>query len=123
MPEPKHILIVDDEADIRDILSSALEMAGYRVSQADSVAAAKRLVAEAPPDLIITDLQLENSDGLAMIAEIKLQLPQVPTLLLTGVLFDEKAVEERLRKKVSSYLAKTASLKTILAEIIRLLEP
>ena len=123
MPEPKHILIVDDEADIRDILGSALEMSGYRVSQADSAAAAKRIVAAAAPDLIITDLQLESSDGLELVAEIKLQHPQMPTLLLTGVLFDEKAVEERLRKKVSSYLVKTASLKTILAEIVRLLGP
>ena len=123
MAQPKHILIVDDEADIRDILSGALEMAGYRVSQADSAAAAKRLVADGPPDLIITDLQLENSDGLELIAEIKLQHPQLPTLLLTGVLFDEKAIEDRLRKKVSGYLHKTAPLKTIRAEIVRLLGP
>ncbi|HEY4299384.1 MAG TPA: response regulator [Candidatus Didemnitutus sp.] len=121
MPEPKHILIVDDEPSIREILCGALEMSGYRVSQAESPAAAKRIVAEGLPDLIITDLQLEYSDGLELISEIKVQHPNVPTLLLTGVWFDEKAIEERILKRVSSYIVKTAPLKTVLAEIGRLL--
>jgi len=121
MPAPKHILIVDDAAPIREVLVEALSAAGHQVSQADSVAASKRIVAATPPDLIVTDLQLEQSDGLVLIADIKSSHPTIPTLLLTGILFDEKAIEERISKKVTLYLPKTAPLKTILAEIQRLL--
>ena len=121
MPEQKHILIVDDEEPIRELLGEALAIAGYRVSVADSVSTAKRIVAATAPDLIITDLQLEQSDGLALIEEIKSSHPDMPTVLLTGMLFDERAVEERINKKVSIYLAKTSPLKVILAEVNRLL--
>lgn len=121
MPAPRHILIVDDEAVIRDLLTEVLTLAGYRVSQAATVAAAKKLLAAERPDLIVTDLQLEQSDGLVLLAEIRLKHPDLPTLLLTGVLFDEETVEARLRDKVSAYLPKTSPLKTIVAEVARLL--
>jgi len=121
MPAPKHILLVDDEAPIREVLAEALSSAGHQVSQAESAAAAKRIVAATPPDLLVSDLQLEQSDGLALIAEIKASHPHIPTLLLTGILFDEKAIEERISKKVTLYLPKISPLKTILSEVQRLL--
>jgi len=121
MPKRKHILIVDDEAPIREVLAEALADAGHQVSQADSAALAKRIVAATPPDLIMTDLQLEHSDGLELIEEINSSHPGIPTVLLTGMLFDEKAIEERISQKVTLYLPKTSPLKTILAEVLRLL--
>ena len=74
-----------------------------------------------PPNLIISDLQLEDSDGLDMIKSLKETLPNTPMMLLTGVLFDPKVVRDTLSKKVSCYLDKTASLSQILAEVQRLL--
>ncbi|MBI2814309.1 MAG: response regulator [Opitutae bacterium] len=121
MPAPKHILIVDDEAVILDLLAEVLTLAGHRVSQAATVAAARKVLADGRPDLVITDLQLEQSDGLALLAEVKAAHPDLPTLLLTGVLFDEETVEARLRDKVSAYLPKTTPLKFIVAEVARLL--
>ena len=90
-------------------------------SQAATGAAAKKLLAAGGADLIITDLQLEQSDGLALLEEIKATHPDMPTLLLTGVLFDEETVEAHIGKKVSAYLPKTSPLRIILAEIARLL--
>ena len=79
-------------------------------------------MAATPPDLVISDLQLEQSDGLALLVEIRASHPGVPTLLLTGMLFDEKAIEERISKKVSAYLpGQIASLRIIVAEVQRLL--
>ena len=121
MSTPRHILIVDDEAVIRDLLAEVLTLAGYRVSPVATVAAARKLLAAGPPDLVISDLQLEQSDGLALLAEIKAAHPTLPTLLLTGVLFDEETVEASLRGKVSAYLPKTSPLKDIIAEVRRLL--
>lgn len=116
-----HILIVDDEAEIRDLLALFLTKAGYRVTALATPAEAIALAKKDPPALLISYLQLEESDGLAMIDELRALLPQMPVLLLTGVLFDAQVFRETLSKKVSSYLPKTTPLARIHAEIQRLL--
>jgi DNA-binding NtrC family response regulator len=117
----KHILIVDDEASIVELLGSYLTHAGYRVTGASSRYEAEVISGRDKPDLIITDLQLENSDGLEMISHLKSQLPDTPVILLTGVHFDSKAVHENLAKKVSCYIEKTAPLSRVLEEVRRIL--
>ena len=119
---PKHIIVVDDEAIIRDLLASVLERAGYRVTAVSSAFAAEEAAVRDKPNLVITDLQLEDSDGLEMVARLKSHFPETPMMLLTGVLFDPQVVREVLNKKVSSYVEKTAPLARILAEVKRLTE-
>ncbi len=116
-----HILIVDDEAPIREMLKITLERQGYRVTDASSGVDARRLAREDPPQLIISDLQLEDSDGMELIAQLKADFPAVPVLLLTGVFFDAAVVQEALGKNVSAYLHKTAPLAKVVEEINRLL--
>jgi len=117
----KHILIVDDEADIRELLGQFLESVGYKVTAASSQAGALEAVRDEPPHLIISDLQLEDADGLQMIGRLKTVLPDVPVILLTGVLFDPKAVNDVLLSRVSCYLDKTSSLSKIHDAIRRLM--
>ncbi len=117
----KHILIVDDEEEIRELLSVFLTGQGYRVTSVASALEALQLAPNDPPDLLISDLQLEESDGLAMVEELKAKLPKLPVLLLTGMLFDPKVFHDTLSQKVSSYLMKTTPLSRIKEEIARLL--
>jgi DNA-binding NtrC family response regulator len=117
----KHILSIDDEADIRELLSEVLTIKGYRVSTAAEPGQAKKIIKDDPPQLIIMDFQIEEGDGFVLIEEIKLLAPSIPILLLTGAVFDRGVVRDTIEKKVSSYLDKTASLSTIVAEIERLL--
>jgi DNA-binding NtrC family response regulator len=117
----KHILVVDDEANIRDLLEVFLTHNGFRVTAVPSAIEAQQAVQRDPPDLIISDLQLEDSDGLDMIEGLKATLPNTPMVLLTGVLFDPKVVRDTLSKKVSCYLEKTSSLARILQEVQKLL--
>jgi DNA-binding NtrC family response regulator len=117
----QHILIVDDEADIRDLLAQFLTINGYRTTAAASAAEALKVGRQDPPDLIIADLQLEDADGLEMIAELKAMLPDKPVILLTGVLFDPKVVRDVLSTKVACYLEKTSSLARILEAVQHLL--
>jgi CheY-like chemotaxis protein len=116
----RHILIVDDEANIRDLLTRFLGGSGYNVTAVASPADALEAARREPPDLIISDLQLEDADGLEMIAKLKAALPDKPVILLTGVLFDPKAVNEVLKAKVSCYLEKTSTLVQILEAVQRL---
>jgi DNA-binding NtrC family response regulator len=117
----QHLLIVDDELSIRELLASYLGRAGYRVSTAGSAAEALKLAAEDPPRLVVSDLQLEDSDGLAVIERLRAALPGVPVILLTGVFFEPEVVEGDLSRRVSSYLQKTAPLSRILEEVRRFL--
>ena len=117
----KHILSIDDEADIRELLQEALSIKGYRVSTAAEPDQAKKIIQEDPPQLIIMDFQIEEGDGFVLIEDIKRLAPSIPVLLLTGAVFDRGVVRDTIEKKVASYLDKTASLSTIVAEIQRLL--
>ena len=119
----KHILIVDDERDISDLLAQFLSQSGYDVKTVTSAMEAEQAVVQQRPDLIISDLQLEDSDGLEMIDRIKRTLPDTPVLLLTGVFFDPVVVRDTLSKKVSAYVQKTAPLGQILAQVMKLLGP
>ena len=118
----KHILVVDDEAVIRDLLDMFLTRNGYRVTAVSSAPEAEETAARDRPDLVITDLQLEDSDGLEMVERLKALLPETPMMLLTGVMFDPKVIRETLKKKVSCYVEKTAPLTRILAAVQGLVE-
>ncbi|MCC5021507.1 MAG: response regulator [Candidatus Synoicihabitans palmerolidicus] len=73
------------------------------------------------PHLIITDLQLEDSDGLELVAELNTIVPGAPVILLTGILCDNKTVDEKLSSKISSSVNKPVPLDHLMDEIKRLL--
>ena len=56
----KHILTVDDETEILEVLRQVFTAEGYRVTAASSASEARKVAESDPPDLIITDLQLEH---------------------------------------------------------------
>lgn len=116
-----HILSIDDEQVILDLVKDYLSISGYRITGVNSAREALQVVRSDPPQLIITDLQLPDSDGMELIASLRESLPDIPIILLTGVWFDAKTVEETLSQHVSAYVAKTAPLKQLAAEVKRLL--
>jgi two-component system response regulator GlrR len=117
----KHILAIDDEPEILALLQEALSGHGYRVSVAASAEAARRVVKSDPPQLVISDLQMEDTDGLVLATELRAALPDVPILLLTGMVFDHEVVRDIIQKKFTSYLDKTTPLDEIVTEVRRLL--
>jgi DNA-binding NtrC family response regulator len=117
----KHILSVDDEAAIRELLQEILTLKGYRVSTAATARDAKRIIEKDPPQLVILDFQIEEGDGFMLIEDMKILCPSTPILLLTGAVFDQGVVRDMINTKVAGYLDKTASLETIVKEVQRLL--
>jgi DNA-binding NtrC family response regulator len=116
-----HILAIDDEKDIREMVQQRLMLEGYRVTAVGSPEEARRIVREDAPQLIIADLQMDQTDGLVLIEELKALLPGVPIILLTGVVFDPDVIRDNISKKVSCYLDKTSSLTRLIDEVRRLL--
>ena len=117
----KHNLAIDDELPILELLHEYLKGHGYRVSTACTAVEARQVAKADPPQLIISDLQLEETDGLHLIEQLRGVLPTTPVILLTGVLFDAQVVEDNLKLKISSYVSKTAPLQSLLLEIRRLI--
>lgn len=113
----QHILTIDDEAEIREMLAEVLITAGYRVSAASTGEAALEIIRRDPPQLVIADLQLEESDGFDVIEQIKALAPRTPVILLTGVLIDPAVLQGLVGSKIAAYVKKTESLERILQEV------
>jgi len=109
----RHILIIDDEEDIRSLLQATFERQDYRVTAVANKQEALKVARADAPALIISDLQLADEDGLVVLAELKQVLPLVPSILLTGMLFTPKAIET-IEKTVSAYLPKTTRVAKII---------
>ena len=80
----KKILLVDDEPNIRIVLSAVLEKAGYTVDVAEDGYAALRSMQEAKPGLVITDLRMPNMNGFELLSVIRARYPEVPTVAISG---------------------------------------
>jgi PAS domain S-box-containing protein len=87
------VLLVDDDAIVRDVLALSLEDAGYRVLAASGGAAAlARLDAPERVDIIVSDLAMPSMDGLALIRSAQERQPGLPAVLLTGYAGDDAAL-------------------------------
>ena len=120
-PMKQHILVVDDEAPILELLASYLKKHGYEVSTANSAADALRLVEEKFLHLIILDVLLADTDGLELLVEIKALRPRVPVIITTGIGFEEELLQEAVQKGAAGYVSKTQPLDQLLTEVHRTL--
>jgi len=90
------ILIVDDETDLRCLLKSVLET-DYNVTEADSGAALKKMLAGEPPDVVLLDLNLKDANGLDLLPLIKKTWTDAEVVVLTGEATFEAAVQATKR--------------------------
>ncbi len=81
---PLNILVVDDEAAVREVLAVRIEDWGYAVSTAADVAQAERILAERPPDVVISDVVLGEASGLDLLQRLKTGDAQRPVILITA---------------------------------------
>lgn len=87
------VLVVDDEAVIREVLAEYLEAGGYNVlSAANGAEALTLLASEQVVDALITDLSMPGMDGLAVIRSARERYPVLPAILLTGYAGDDDAL-------------------------------
>src|SRR5216110_178294 len=89
----KHILLVEDEAPLRQAVAEQLTDRGYRVEQADSGEAALAKLADFAFDIIITDLRLPGIDGSAVVEAAVERYPHIIAIVVTGFGTVKDAVE------------------------------
>ncbi|HUR69256.1 MAG TPA: response regulator [Candidatus Thermoplasmatota archaeon] len=106
--KPRRILVVEDEEDIRTLLCELLGSSLENViveGRGDGPSALKAIAANAP-DLVITDYKMPGMNGLDFLAHVRLQLPNVPAILITAFPELDLAVRAINEARVQSFLQK-----------------
>jgi two-component system response regulator FlrC len=116
------ILIVEDDADLREALCDTVELAGYQAIGAGDGHTALKILHQHPIGLVVSDVQMQPMDGHALLREIKATHPHVPVLLMTAYGMIDKAVEA-MRAGACHYLTKPFEPDRLLAEVARFMLP
>ena len=115
MDDRKKILVVDDEAQIIRVLRHILNAHGYAVRAAEDGEAGFEAFREWQPDLVLTDLQMPNVDGLAFTRQIR-KSSEVPIVILS-VRNEEKTIVEALDAGADDYVTKPFGTNELLARL------
>ncbi len=108
------VLVVDDEASIRDLLAKTLALAEYDVDVAPDGRSALERIKMYTYDLLIVDLKMPGIDGLAVIREAKRYKADLPVIIITGFSTEASAIEA-VNLGVAGYLTKPFRVPQVLA--------
>ena len=115
---PQKILLVDDDADLLQLLAIRLKAAGYEVHAVDSAEKALSHLAVVQPKIVITDLRMQGMDGMALFDVIHRERPTLPVIILTAHGTIPEAAEAT-RRGVFGYLTKPFDSKELLDHVAR----
>ncbi len=118
-----HILVVDDEGQVRDLLALYFRKHGYEVSAAATSAETLRSVEARQPDLVVLDIGLDQEDGLKLLETLKRRFSKVKVVMLTGMGFVEELLQEAQQKGADGYVSKVLPLDELLATVEQVLKP
>ena len=86
------LLVVDDEAEIQEMLSRHFRMCGYDVDVAGNGIEALDLLKDKRVDVVISDIRMPKMDGVALLREIRAQYPMMHVIMITGYVTLENAL-------------------------------
>lgn len=118
---PIHVVVIDDEPEMRSLLRDYLEREGCKVSEYPSATAALKALAgptPMPADLVITDIKMPGMTGLEFIDRVKAEHPRLPVVLITAFGSLESAIAAT-RKGAFDYIVKPFQLTEIRATVER----
>ncbi len=118
MIEQLNILVVEDDAALRDAVCLTLEMAGHGVTGVEGGPQALAVLEEHAFNLVISDLRMQPMDGLQLLGEIRARLPQLPVLLMTAYGDVDKAVAA-MRGGACDFLMKPFEPEVLLENVRR----
>jgi two-component system, OmpR family, KDP operon response regulator KdpE len=115
MPDPAHILVVDDEPQITRVLRTSLSAQGYDIRVANSGEMALEIMKDWQPSMIITDLSMPSIDGVQLCRQVR-AVSQVPILVLS-VRDKEQQKVEALDAGADDYVTKPFGMNELLARV------
>ena len=117
----EHILIVDDEEMIRELLASALIHEGYVCHLASNVDEAFTIMSEQPVDLVISDIMMPGRSGVDLLRDIKKVDSDIAVLMVTG-LSDMNTALECIHLGADDYISKPFSINRVFLTVRNLIE-
>src|SRR4030088_2353577 len=118
--KPIHVLVVDDEPVLAELVSMALRYEGWEIATAGDGASAIASARETPPDVVVLDVMLPDISGLDVLRMLREQIPGLPLLLLTA----KDSVEDRIAGLTAGgddYVTKPFSLEEVVLRLRALL--
>ena len=116
------VLIVEDDHDLLEALCDTLKLAGYETLSAESGDEALAILKKQIVGLVVSDVQMKNMDGFALLREIKTLNPAIPVLLMTAYGDIERAVAA-MRAGACDYLLKPFESASLVSYVARYLLP
>ncbi|MCM2678962.1 sigma-54-dependent transcriptional regulator [Echinimonas agarilytica] len=113
-----HVLVVEDDAGLREALVDTLEIAGYQCSEATSGEEALLALKEPVFDIVVSDVQMDGMDGLGLLRSVRSSYPQLPVLLMTAYANVQDAVKA-IQDGATDYLSKPFSPEVLLNQVGR----
>ena len=120
--QPLPVLIVEDDAALREALRDTLELSGYRVIEAADGRHALERIEQERVGIVVTDVQMQPMDGEQLLREIKRRYASVPVLLMTAYGEIDRAVAA-MRAGACNYLAKPFEPDQLVSEVARWMRP
>lgn len=117
---PTRILIVDDDASVRDVISVLLQEEGYECRTAAGAEEALDIAAKEAPPLVISDMKMPGRDGIWLLEAFRERFPETAVVMLTGY-GDTEAAVDCLRRGAVDYLLKPPKLTDLIRAIERAL--
>jgi CheY-like chemotaxis protein len=121
MFSPKKVLVIDDNADSREILEIILSQRGYGVITAEDGIDGQNKAETESPDVIISDLHMPGLHGLEMIQKLR-QIPRLSRTPIVVLTADRDAKKTAVEAGADSILIKPFSLEDMIRTIAQLLE-
>ena len=120
-PETSRILVVEDEAVTRTLVTAVLAQEGYQVATANDGKKAIELLERGRYDLVITDLEMPGANGVEVLLAVRRVDPQCPVIIITGSA-DISSMRRQVNLDAVDYLTKPFSIGKIRGAVARMLQ-
>ena len=115
------ILVVDDEAPVRSMIGATLERQGYEVQQAISGTQAVDFLVQGPYDLVLTDIVMQDGNGIALLERIHADQPHLPVVMVSAI-HDISVAIDSMRRGAYDYLLKPFEREHLVSTVQRALD-
>jgi two-component system OmpR family response regulator len=117
-----HLLIVEDDAEMRDLLRKVLEKEGYQITVAGDGREATASLSRTPFDLVVTDMLMPDDGGLELLRSIRKTQPRLPVIIITAF-GDWGSYSRALELGAAAFISKPLKMAELIAAIQTALAP
>ncbi len=120
-PVPRTVLVVDDEAAVREVLADALDAFGYEAVTAEGADRALAILSDRKIDLVLSDIEMPEMSGIELLDRVKERDADLDVVMVTGVI-DAQVAVDAIRRGAADYVTKPFNLDEVQIVVDRTLE-